>query len=77
LEISFVEKTSLYGRYKHKENIREMFLKKEALWAVFSFCVKFHPNVKNKNKMFPVSRGKKVNFFGPDLNFAFLFGSSF
>jgi hypothetical protein len=40
---------------------------------VFSFGVKFCQNVKNKNKMVPVSREKKVNFFlGPHLNFDFL-----
>jgi hypothetical protein len=73
LKFSFVEKTSLYGTCKHKKNIREMFLKKEALWVVFSFGVKFCQNVKNKNKMVPVSRGKKVNFFGDShLNFDFL-----
>jgi hypothetical protein len=49
-----------------------MFLKKEALWAVFSFGMKFCQNVSNKNKMVPVSRKKKVNIFlGPHLNFTF------
>jgi len=72
LEISSIEKTSLYGTCKDKENIREIFHKKEALWAVFSFGVKFRQNVKNKNKMVPVFRKKKFNvFLGPHLNFAF------
>jgi hypothetical protein len=39
---------------------------------VFSFGVKFRQNVKNKNKMVPVSRKKiKFYFLGPNLNFAF------